>query len=211
MGSVTVREAVKNYGALQMLHEVNLNVAEGEFVALVGPSGCGKFTLLRMIAGLEEISAGTISIGGTIVNDLPPKERNIAMEFQNYALYPHMNLIEGTVDKVAGTPAFRMADGHLWPVPNNIQTRLGDSVTYGVRPEKLKISPDGTPAEVEVVKPTGAETHVQVKTANAKFVAIDRNRLSIQPGDIIHIMPDIEKDHLFDTLTGLRLASPPLQ
>src|SRR5678809_1639416 len=76
------------------VHGVDLDVADGEFVVLVGPSGCGKSTTLRMIAGLESISDGTISIGDRIVNDVPPKARDIAMVFQNYALYPHMTVRE---------------------------------------------------------------------------------------------------------------------
>src|SRR4026208_2014111 len=74
------------------VHGVDLDIADGEFVVLVGPSGCGKSTTLRMIAGLESISAGTLSIDGRVVNDVPPKNRDIAMVFQNYALYPHMTV-----------------------------------------------------------------------------------------------------------------------
>ena len=77
---------------MKAVSELNLDIADGEFMVLVGPSGCGKSTALRMIAGLEEISGGTIQIGGRIVNDLPPKDRDIAMVFQNYALYPHMTV-----------------------------------------------------------------------------------------------------------------------
>jgi multiple sugar transport system ATP-binding protein len=84
----------KRYGTTPILHEITLAVAAGDFVVLVGPSGCGKSTLLRMIAGLEEVSAGEIRIGGTLVNDLPPKARDIAMVFQSYALYPHMSVAE---------------------------------------------------------------------------------------------------------------------
>ncbi len=92
MGAVEIRDAQKSYGAVTVLKGINLSIAEGEFVVLVGASGCGKSTLLRMIAGLEEISGGTISIAGRVVNDLPPKQRDIAMVFQNYALYPHMTV-----------------------------------------------------------------------------------------------------------------------
>lgn len=82
------------YGALEVIHGVSLSIAEGEFIALVGPSGCGKSTLLRMIAGLEDISDGEVLIGGNVVNSLTPRERNIAMVFQSYALYPHMTAAE---------------------------------------------------------------------------------------------------------------------
>ncbi len=89
MADVRVRSLHKSFGAAEILHGLDLDVEDGEFVVLVGPSGCGKSTLLRMIAGLEEITRGTIHIGETLVNNLPPAERDIAMVFQNYALYPH--------------------------------------------------------------------------------------------------------------------------
>ncbi len=92
MASVDLIDVVKFYGELEVLHGIDLHVNDGEFVVLVGPSGCGKSTLLRMIAGLETISYGDVRIGDTIVNDLPPKARDIAMVFQNYALYPHMKV-----------------------------------------------------------------------------------------------------------------------
>jgi multiple sugar transport system ATP-binding protein len=94
MASIEIRGVDKRFGATQVLHDVDLEVADGEFLVLVGPSGCGKSTLLRLIAGLEEVSAGEIVIGGRVVNDLPPKDRDIAMVFQNYALYPHMTVAE---------------------------------------------------------------------------------------------------------------------
>jgi multiple sugar transport system ATP-binding protein len=92
MASVTISNVQKNYGAMNVLSAVDLSIADGEFVVLVGPSGCGKSTLLRMIAGLEEISAGEIKIGDRVVNDVAPKDRDIAMVFQSYALYPHMDV-----------------------------------------------------------------------------------------------------------------------
>ncbi len=92
MTNLILRDLVKSFGDTQVLHSINLEVQEGEFVVLVGPSGCGKSTTLRMIAGLEEVTAGTVEIGGRVVNNLEPKERNIAMVFQNYAIYPHMSV-----------------------------------------------------------------------------------------------------------------------
>jgi multiple sugar transport system ATP-binding protein len=94
MAAVDIRRARKSFGNVEVLHGVDIGIADGEFVVLVGPSGCGKTTLLRMIAGLEQISAGEIAIGGRIVNNLPPKDRDIAMVFQSYALYPHMTVRE---------------------------------------------------------------------------------------------------------------------
>jgi multiple sugar transport system ATP-binding protein len=92
MARVAVSGLVKKYGALEVVHGVDFEIDDGEFVVLVGPSGCGKSTILRMIAGLESITAGTIQIGEQIVNDVPPRDRDIAMVFQDYALYPHMSV-----------------------------------------------------------------------------------------------------------------------
>jgi len=98
MASITLSHIVKTYGtgdkANTVIHDLSAEIAHGEFVVIVGPSGCGKSTLLRMVAGLEDISGGTISIGERIVNDLEPAERDIAMVFQNYALYPHMSVFD---------------------------------------------------------------------------------------------------------------------
>jgi multiple sugar transport system ATP-binding protein len=92
MADVALRNIVKKFGAVPVINNVDLDIADGEFVVLVGPSGCGKSTLLRMIAGLESITSGEISIGGRVVNELEPRERDIAMVFQSYALYPHMTV-----------------------------------------------------------------------------------------------------------------------
>jgi len=94
MAEVTLKKIVKAYGETEVIHGIDLEIRSGEFVVFVGPSGCGKSTLLRMIAGLEEISSGQIVIGGTVVNDLPPRARDIAMVFQDYALYPHKTVFE---------------------------------------------------------------------------------------------------------------------
>src|SRR3982750_3975432 len=98
MGAISLRKVIKRYGtgerANQVIHGVDAEIADGEFVVIVGPSGCGKSTLLRMVAGLEEISGGEIAIAGRVVNDVEPAQRDIAMVFQNYALYPHMSVFE---------------------------------------------------------------------------------------------------------------------
>ncbi|HEY6513529.1 MAG TPA: sn-glycerol-3-phosphate import ATP-binding protein UgpC [Burkholderiaceae bacterium] len=98
MGAISIRNVVKRYGvgakANPVIHGVNAEIADGEFIVIVGPSGCGKSTLLRMVAGLEEISGGEIAIAGRVVNDIEPAERDIAMVFQNYALYPHMTVFD---------------------------------------------------------------------------------------------------------------------
>jgi multiple sugar transport system ATP-binding protein len=94
MAPVGIRDVRKSFGSVEVIHGVSVDIVDGEFVILVGPSGCGKSTLLRMIAGLEQISQGDILIGNRIVNNTPPKERDIAMVFQNYALYPHMTVAD---------------------------------------------------------------------------------------------------------------------
>src|SRR5450755_19667 len=92
MAAVSIKAVRKNFGSTQVIRGVDIDIADGEFCVLVGPSGCGKSTLLRMIAGLEEITDGEVSNGGRVVNRIAPKQRDIAMVFQNYALYPHMTV-----------------------------------------------------------------------------------------------------------------------
>jgi multiple sugar transport system ATP-binding protein len=106
MASVEIRGVRKAFGPVAVIHGIDIDIGDEEFVVLVGPSGCGKSTLLRMIAGLEHITGGEISIGGRVVNQLPPKERDIAMVFQNYALYPHMTVR----DNMAFSLKLRKAD-----------------------------------------------------------------------------------------------------
>src|SRR6188472_553664 len=92
MAAVTINGVKKRFGSTEVIRGVDIGIVDGEFCVLVGPSGCGKSTLLRMIAGLEEITQGEVAIGGRVVNRVAPKERDIAMVFQNYALYPHMTV-----------------------------------------------------------------------------------------------------------------------
>ena len=94
MAEVAFEQVQKSFGAVQVLKQIDLTVRDGEFLVLVGPSGCGKSTLLRALAGLEGVTRGRILIDGRVVNNLPPKDRDIAMVFQNYALYPHMSVLE---------------------------------------------------------------------------------------------------------------------
>jgi len=355
MASVAVMDVVKNYGALEVLHGIDLTVRDGEFLVLVGPSGCGKSTLLRMIAGLETITGGDIQIGSTIVTDLPPKDRDIAMVFQNYALYPHMrvrdnmafalklarrsrteiedavnraagildlshlldryprelsggqrqrvamgraivrdpavflfdeplsnldaklrvamraeikalhqrlktttiyvthdqieamtmadrivvmregvieqlgtplelydrpanlfvasfigspamNLIEGTVASRDGQPVLEAEGGAVWPLPAGITVNQGDQLTYGVRPEHLSIAPGGIEAQIVVVEPTGAETHVLLEAGKQQITAVLRERLDVGPGATLPIAPDLKHIHLFDPRTQARIS-----
>ena len=94
MTTISLKNLVKKYGDTEVVHSINLEIKDAEFIVLVGPSGCGKSTTLRMIAGLEEITGGEIMIGDRVVNNILPKDRNIAMVFQSYALYPHMNVFD---------------------------------------------------------------------------------------------------------------------
>jgi len=344
MASVSIRNVRKFYGQVETLKDLSVYIDDGEFVILVGPSGCGKSTLLRMIAGLEHTSAGEIRIDNTVVNDLPAKERDIAMVFQNYALYPHMtvaknmsfslrlaglpkaeidrkvdaaaqilglhefldrlpkqlsggqrqrvamgraivrdpkvflfdeplsnldaklrvqmrseikalhrrlgstiiyvthdqieamtmadkivvmnagvieqigsplelydrpktrfvagflgspsmNFIEGTLTKTG----FRTADGFLLPLASVSLPTKDAPASYGMRPEHLILSDTGIPVTVELVEPTGAETHVIMKLGTQQIVGVFRERPSIGYGDEVFITPDVEQVHLFDT------------
>jgi ABC-type sugar transport system ATPase subunit len=119
MSEVLLKNVAKAYGAVKVIHGIDLTIKSGEFVVFVGPSGCGKSTLLRMIAGLEDITSGEISIGGAVVNDLPPRARDIAMVFQDYALYPHKTVFEN----MAFGLRLRKRPEH------EIQTRVNDAAT----------------------------------------------------------------------------------
>src|ERR1700709_584064 len=113
MSSVQIRDVRKSFGGFEVLHGVSIPIEDGAFVVLVGPSGCGKSTLLRMLAGLENITSGTISIGDRVVNNVQPKERDIAMVSQNYALYPHMTVADnmGFSLKLRGASAEEISSG----------------------------------------------------------------------------------------------------
>ncbi|MGX9116290.1 ABC transporter ATP-binding protein [Mesorhizobium sp. BHbsci] len=352
MAQVAISNVAKAFGTVKVLHDVSVDIADGQFVVLVGPSGCGKSTLLRMVAGLETVSGGTIAIGDRVVNHLPPAKRDIAMVFQNYALYPHktveqnmafalklrktdpavvaervkraadildlnpylkryprqlsggqrqrvamgraivrnpqvflfdeplsnldaklrvqmrteikelhqrlktttiyvthdqieamtmadkivvmrdgrieqvgaplelfdrpanlfvagfigspsMNLLKGVVRKgdkpvveIAGTP---------FPIAANSAVEDGRKVVYGVRPEHLEIHPDGVPAKISVVEPTGSETLVFLRFGEGEMVALFRERHDFKPGDTLHLKPRLDQVHLFDAETGRRL------
>src|SRR5436190_13776256 len=331
MASVTLSGVRKSFGSTEVVHGVDIGVEDGEFCVLVGPSGCGKSTLLRMSAGLEEISSGTIAIGGRVVNGVAPKERDIAMVFQNYALYPHMSvydnmafslklagesreetrvrveeaaLILGLMDylrlyprQLSGGQRQRVAMGRaivrkpqvalfdeplsnldaklrvamrteikalhqrlkttsvyvthdqieamtmadkivvmnagkveqigspleLYDNPANLfvagfigspamnflpEKRNGRDVLVGMRPEHLEIAGDGAPgnlsAEVVVVEPTGADTHIFCKVGGVDVTAVVRERHDFHPGKTLRLKPKLT--YLFDPSSGARLA-----
>ena len=134
MASIDIQNVKKAYGHVQVLHDIDLRIKDGEFIVLVGPSGCGKSTLLRMIAGLEDITGGEIRIAGNRVNELHPKDRDIAMVFQSYALYPHMN--------VAGNMSYslrlrKMAKDQIAKVVAGAAAKLGLDPLLERRPKAL--------------------------------------------------------------------------
>jgi multiple sugar transport system ATP-binding protein len=350
MAQVNLRGVRKAFGATQILHGVNVDIDDGEFVILVGPSGCGKSTLLRMIAGLENVTRGEIAIGGRVVNNVPPKQRDIAMVFQNYALYPHMTVRDnmafslrlakvgraqmdeqvgraarilgleplldrfprqlsggqrqrvamgraivrnpqvflfdeplsnldaklrvqmraeikelhqrlqtttiyvthdqieamtmadkivvmhgGHVEQIGapldlydrpvnqfvagfiGSPSMNFIPGRLeqggfrsdgdlvWPVAGAPAASDGAKVVYGIRPEHLRLDEGGVRATVQVVEPTGSETHVIARVGTTPIMCAFRERVSARPGETIGIAAEASLAHLFDQESGRRL------
>jgi multiple sugar transport system ATP-binding protein len=357
LAAVSIRAVQKRFGSTQVIRGVDIEIADGEFCVLVGPSGCGKSTLLRMLAGLEEITGGEIWIGSRVVNKVAPKERDVAMVFQNYALYPHMTVrdnmsfalmlakqskseIETRVAKAAGIlgltqlldryprqlsggqrqrvamgraivrdpqvflfdeplsnldaklrvqmrteikelhqrlkttsiyvthdqiEAMTMADrivvmrdgiveqtgtpldlydtpvnifvagfigspamnlvpgvaringaapvvefdgGVRLPLPTSARASDGQSVLYGMRPEHCVLSPrGGLPAEVVVVEPTGADTQLFCRFNGQELTSLVRDRVSCRAGDHVALAPDVDRAHLFDAESGVRLVA----
>jgi len=356
MASVGFRNIEKAYGPVKVIHGIGFDIQDGEFVVLVGPSGCGKSTLLRMLAGLEDITGGEISIDGKVVNELESKDRDIAMVFQSYALYPHMTVREnmafslklrnadagltekrvldaarilnldklldrhprelsggqrqrvamgraivrdpkvflfdeplsnldaklrvamraeikalhqrlktttvyvthdqieamtmadrivvmhdGLIEQIGtplelydrpgnlfvaqfiGSPSMNVVEGTLrgtgastvveaagtrWPVPVQIGGADGQAVHYGIRPGDIHLSPTGhgIAAKVIVVEPTGAETELLVQVDNAQIVVVIHGRTAARPDEIVHLVIDTDKAHVFDTASGQRLG-----
>ena len=209
MASITLSNVVKRYGqgktALQVIHGVNAEVADGEFIVIVGPSGCGKSTLLRMVAGLEEISGGDISIGGRVVNNLEPAERDIAMVFQNYALYPHMSVFDNMAYglKIAKVPLAEIKTRVDKAAPG---ARPGH--TMGIRPEHLDLGTEGWPVTVETVELLGAERLIYARLGDeALIIRSEESRPAPAPGQTVHVLPRPDRVHWFDSTTGQRLAA----
>ena len=350
MATVEIREVKKAFGSTQILHGVSVDIEDGQFVVLVGPSGCGKSTLLRMLAGLENITGGEIAIGDRVVNKVPPKDRDIAMVFQNYALYPHMTVYQNMAfsmklagapkevmdqevqkaarilgleqllhrfprqlsggqrqrvamgraivrnpqvflfdeplsnldaklrvqmrseikdlhqrlkvttvyvthdqieamtmaDKIVvmnhgrieqagaplelydrpanlfvagfiGSPAMNMLAGRIkdgsfidgggthWPLPPAYAGREGAEVVYGIRPEHLRLDPNGIQARVQVVEPTGSETQVTLRIGEVSVMGAFRERIAANHGDALSVSPDLALVHIFDKGTGQRI------
>ncbi|ANM14228.1 sugar ABC transporter ATP-binding protein [Rhizobium leguminosarum bv. trifolii] len=354
MAGVQFADVRKSFGVHPVIKGVDIDIADGEFVILVGPSGCGKSTLLRMLAGLENISGGEIKIGGRVVNTLPPKDRDIAMVFQNYALYPHMTveqnmgfslmlnkapkaeaekrvkyaagilgldklldryprqlsggqrqrvamgraivrdpevflfdeplsnldaklrvamraeikelhqrlktttvyvthdqieamtmadkivvMHDGIVEQIGsplelydkpanlfvggfiGSPAMNMIKGRLdpedarqfvaangtrLPVADPPASAVGRELVYGLRPEYISLDPNGVPAEIVVIEPTGYETHLTVRLGGSDVSCVFRERVNARPGEAIRVAIDASHVHLFDAEGGQRLT-----
>src|SRR5437868_6372522 len=188
MAALSLRDVRKSYRDQEVVHGVSMEVADGEFMVIVGPSGCGKSTLLRMVAGLETISSGEIRIGSRVVNGLEPKDRDIAMVFQNYALYPHMSVYEnmsyglrirgmpaseiaarveriGAPLEVYARPASTFVAAFIGSPPMNLipQERDGRKILFGVRPEHLEPCAEADALlmpEIDLIEPLGADTLV---------------------------------------------------
>ncbi|RWO31841.1 MAG: sn-glycerol-3-phosphate ABC transporter ATP-binding protein UgpC [Mesorhizobium sp.] len=350
MANLKISDLRKTYGIHPVIHGVDIDIADGEFVILVGPSGCGKSTLLRMIAGLESITAGEIRIGEKVVNDVSPKERDIAMVFQNYALYPNMTVAEnmgfslrlqkapksdidrrvsraasilglekllnryprqlsggqrqrvamgraivrdpkvflfdeplsnldaqlrvsmrseikalhqrlgttivyvthdqieamtmadkivvmhdGIVEQIGapldlydnpanlfvagfiGSPSMNLVkgtmsatgmndeSGTIWSLGEGYGASAGRPVTLGVRPEHIRIDPQGYKAKIHVVEPTGFETQIIADVGQARLTCLIRDRLDARAGDEIGISFDPTLAHLFDDVSGERI------
>src|SRR6266508_151237 len=355
MASVSFERVEKAYGTTKVIHGVGFDIHDGEFMVLVGPSGCGKSTLLRMLAGLEEIDGGAIAIDGKVVNDTESKDRDIAMVFQSYALYPHMtvranmafslklrnadaaviaervakasrilnldpylerfprelsggqrqrvamrraivrdpkvflfdeplsnldaklrvamraeikalhqrlktttvyvthdqveamtmadrivvmhdgvveqigaplelydhprnlfvaqfigspamNVINGVLGTDGGRMVFRSEGGLQFPV-DGMNGSVGDRhVVLGIRPEHIVLTPNGVPAEVAVVEPTGSETQVGFKNGRQDLICLFRERIVARPGETMRIAPMPGCTHLFDAQTTERLG-----
>jgi multiple sugar transport system ATP-binding protein len=357
MSSVSIIRVKKNFGEVPILHGVDIEIRDGSFTVLVGPSGCGKSTLLRMIAGLEQISDGEIRIGDKRVNDVPPKARDIAMVFQNYALYPHMtvrenmafalelakqdratitskvaraaeilalgalldryprqlsggqrqrvamgraivrdpqvflfdeplsnldaklrvamrseikelhqrlkttsiyvthdqieamtmgdqivvmrdgrieqtgspldlydhpanqfvagfigspamNFLPGTLRRAGSTAYIKLNDGTQLDAPPRTGGIDGQPIIFGTRPEHLTLADGGgIAAHVVVMEPTGMDTFVACRHEGIDLSAVFRERHNFAPGSTIHLLPDLQRAHLFDAGTGQRLAA----
>lgn len=350
MATVTVSDLKKRYGRNEILNGIDLSVASEEFVALVGPSGCGKSTLLRIIAGLEGVTAGTISIDDRDVTGLPPKERDVAMVFQNYALYPHLTVAAnmGFSLRLRGTPKTQIAekvriaaeilglgallerypgqlsggqrqrvatgraivrdpalflfdeplsnldaklrvemrtqikalhqrlrvttiyvthdqieamtmadrvvvmraglieqqgapldlydrptnvfvagflgspsmnflsgrvqngaietpDGTRLPLPPTSGALEGRNVRLGVRPEDIEIGAQGVVAKVEVVEPTGPDTQLLVQVGGSDVTVLLRRRVAVSPGEVVRLVIDPARIHMFSADSGLRV------
>ena len=224
MAEIRLQAVKKKYGNLQVIHGVDVDIADGEFIVIVGPSGCGKSTLLRMIAGLEQITDGDISIAGKRVNEVEPKDRNIAMVFQNYALYPHMTVYDNPaslfVAGFIGSPAMNflpgqrvgdaveIGEGVRIALPPAVREKAGQGVTVGVRPEHFVSSDAGEhrfTLKVDTVEALGADSLLHCAFGPSSIVVRVDGHSTPEPGTPLAVAAMTGKTFFFDTASGKRL------
>src|SRR5258707_685330 len=228
MAEIRLAGVKKTYLKQQVIHGVDATIADGEFIVIVGPSGCGKSTLLRMIAGLETITEGEVAIAGRRVNDVEPKDRNIAMVFQNYALYPHMSVYENMSYglRIRRLPPERIRERveraakilELTPFlarkPRELsggqrqRVAMGRAIVVGMRPEHLSAGEGPGPVfrfKVETVEALGADSMVHGPFGGGTLVArVDGHRTpALGTALAFTAMPG--KLYFFDSATGKRL------
>src|SRR5258707_730336 len=235
MAEVNLRRVIKRYDEVEAVRGIDLDIADHEFVVLVGPSGCGKSTTLRMIAGLEDITDGDIMIGGDVVNDVPPKDRDIAMVFQNYALYPHMTVAENMsfglrlkrfpkaeiktrVDEAARMlDIVELVDRIAFPLPPKRAARYhgvarNEKLLLGLRPEHIaeaKAHPEpGVEAfdtVLDVTEPMGMETLVYFTLEGAQICGRVNPNAGARDGAPLRLAVDLNNIHLLNEVTGVVL------
>src|SRR5436305_1898037 len=210
MAQVTMRSLNKMYDEVHAVKDVNLDIRDKEFVVLVGPSGCGKTTTLRMVAGLESITSGRVLINDKVVNELAPMDRDIAMVFQNYALYPHMSVYDNMAfglkmrkfDKPEIQKRVREAADVL-----GIGAYAGKPVTIGLRPEDMRVARDSDPPElnipavVEVVERLGSEILLDVAVGSVTMVASVEPISRAKVHEQLQLAINPERLHFFDAET----------
>lgn len=223
MANLALRHLTKSHGKSEVLHDITLDVADGEFVVFVGPSGCGKSTTLRIIAGFEETTTGIIETGGREVNNLEPKDRDIAMVFQNYAIYPHMS-VKKNIAFGRGLPRCqrhiknyeykRLRVFLIWLtclIANptrchavNASVTAGADILLGVRPDDLYTG-SSTPimiGTITVREPLGSKTLIYVDTPSGEIIAKADGRHPPDVGETVQPSADPENLHVFDAATG---------
>ena len=224
MSDVSLEKVNKVYeNGFHAVHDMSLDIADGEFMVLVGPSGCGKSTLLRMLAGLEEIGGGTIAIDGRVVNDVDSKDRNVAMVFQSYALYPHMTVRENMgfslrlrkesnrviEERVSQAARILNLEPYLDRYPRELSGGQRQRVAMGraiVRDPKVFLFDEplsNLDAKLRVAMRAEIKAlHQRLKTTT---VYVTHGRANLRPGDGLSLSPEAGHAHVFDPATGRRI------
>jgi multiple sugar transport system ATP-binding protein len=214
MALVTVPNVKKAYMDLEVVHGISLTVGDGSFVVLLGPSSCGKSTLLRMTAGPVPITSAEVRIGADIVilRDGHIEQVGAALEVYHHPANlfvaefigsPNMNILRGKVAAGNSVPVVR-ANGIDLPLPEGIAVKLGQKVAYCIHPEHLKSSINGTGAiaKAATVEPTGAQTRLYADLAAEEVCDINHDRLALTPGANLRLLPDLDRLQLCDQESG---------